>query len=66
LRAGKAHAEQADETIEAETNGHEVSFLMDARFLTDMLKVWPEDAVVSMHQAQAGRGVLFCTDQRPG
>jgi DNA polymerase III subunit beta len=65
LEAGVAGNEQATETIEADTNGHDISFRIDARFLSDALKAFPETATVGVQQEEYGKPVLFWAPQTP-
>lgn len=65
LIAGAASNEQATENVEAETNGHDVSFSVTATYLAEMLKVWPEDVDVGLQQAGPGRPVLFSNEDDP-
>jgi DNA polymerase-3 subunit beta len=65
LRAGVAGNEEADEVVEADTNGHQLSLSVNASYLAQMLRVWPEDSVVGVHQAAADRAILFAAADRP-
>ena len=65
LEAGVVGNEQATEIIEAETNGHDVSFKINADFLSQALKVFPETATVGVQQDAYGKPILFAAPETP-
>jgi DNA polymerase-3 subunit beta len=60
----KSHG-SGEESIEAETGKETLSDLMAAPHLLQMLAIWPEDAVVRMHQAAPTKGILFECKEHP-
>ena len=65
LEAGSAGSESARESVEAETNGHAAKFNLTAAYLSEMLKVWPESAVVAVTQEAQGSPVRFTAEACP-
>lgn len=65
LEAGVAGKETAAETLEAETNGHDLTFRVDARYFSDALKAWPESTTVSIGQEAPGKAIMLVADNKP-
>lgn len=65
LDAGVKGNELGAEEIDAETNDHDLSFTVNAPYLMDALKVWPEDIELSIQQDKPGGPILFWAKTRP-
>ena len=65
LEAGIRGNEQAAEVVEAETNGRDLSFVVHAGYLADMLGVWPDTAALGMQQKDPSSPILFMVDGQP-
>ena len=65
LEAGIRGNEQAVEVVDAETNGHDISFTVNAQYLADMLGAWPETVAVGVQQADPSKPILFTAADRP-
>lgn len=55
----------AGETVEAETNGHDVSFRIVADYLAQALKIFPETVTVDIRQAGREKPILLAAPERP-
>ena len=65
LETGEGASERASETVEAETNGHDLSIAMNADYLAEMLGVWPETVTLSIEQHNPAAPILFTAAERP-
>ena len=65
LEMGEAASERANEMVEAETNGHDLSIAMNADYLSEMLGVWPETVTLSIEQHNPAAPILFTAAERP-
>lgn len=63
LNAGIKGQELGSELIEAETNGADLHMEINATYLEQMLKVWPESVAIEVWQKQSGGPVLFASKE---
>lgn len=64
LDAGIKGQEMGSETVEADTNGMDLRVSVNAGYLDQMLKIWPESVAVDIWQKQAYAPVLFSSKER--
>lgn len=64
LLSGTRGSHEASETCDAEVVGKGIDVTLDATFLAEALRAWPESVSVEMHHEGGGAPVLFISPER--
>lgn len=65
MLAGANGGERGRELVEAEVNGHALDVAVTAKYLSDMLRTWPEKTELNILHDGGARGVLFKAPEVP-